>query len=219
LFDMVNVHCGREAILKIDIENFYPSIFNKRIYSLLLNMSCSPEIAQYLSELMTYKDKLPQGFSTSPMLSNIVSYNLDLEQIKICKKFDIVRTRWIDDMVFSGRRKDLEFAAPKLITSVKKNGFRINKEKLKFSSRRDKVEIVGLLANKHKPYISEIVVTRILSYIDIVKTEGYEKLIKAYPEEFGDKDIKSSLSGKIKHIQRFNKNQFNYFENVLREIP
>ena len=97
-------------------------------------MNCSPEIAKFLTELMTYNNSLPQGFSTSPMLANIVCYKLDMEQLTICDSYCINRTRWIDDIVFSGRRKDLEKAAPKLITAVAKNGFVINKRKSSFSN-------------------------------------------------------------------------------------
>jgi len=219
LFDMVRVHCGHEAILKIDLENFYQNISGQRIYSTLKGMNCSSDIAQYLMDLMTYNNSLPQGFSTSSMLANIVCYKLDMEQLKICDFYDINRTRWIDDIVFSGRRMDLEKAAPKLRTAVKKNGFPINEEKSSFSGRRDKVQVVGLLVNKKKPYISENIVQKVLSYIHIAQTEGYEKLRAAYPEEFVKKDVKKSLTGKVNHIQRFNKNQFQQLESELNKLP
>lgn len=219
LFDMISIHCGREAILKIDIENFFSNVLDRRVYPLLLRMKCSPEIAKFLTELMTYDKRLPQGFSTSPMISNIVSYKLDLEHLKICEPYNIERTRWLDDIVFSGRRTDLEIVAPKIITSVKKNGFRINNDKSRFSGRQNKMEIVGLLANKHKPYVSEKVIERVLSYIHIAIDAGYEKLSIAYPEEFQKQDIKNSLLGKVRHIQRFNKNQIYELENEISKLP
>ena len=172
LFDMVDIHCGREAILKIDLEDFYPNISSRNINSTLIRNKCSPDIARYLTELMTHNNILPQGFSTSPMISNLVAHNLDLEQLHICEQFDIGRTRWLDDIIFSGRRKDLELAAPKLLTAVKINGFRINKNKTRFSGRKEKLEVVGLITDKHKPYISQEVVEKVLMFIRIRKIES-----------------------------------------------
>ena len=127
--------------------------------------------------------------------------------------------KYKNDPEYIQEGKDLEKAAPKLITSVEKNGFRINEEKFSFSGRKDKVQVVGLLVHKHKPYISENIVQKVLSYIHIAQTEGYEKLRAAYPEEFVKPDVKSSLVGKVKHIQRFNKNEILHLQKELNKLP
>lgn len=44
---------------------------------------------------------LPMGFSTSPLISNIVFRKIDILIQKLCTKLDITYTRYADDMLFS----------------------------------------------------------------------------------------------------------------------
>ena len=136
---MVKVHCAKEATFKIDLKDFFPNIKSYRIYSLFLRFSCSKEIAKLLAEIVTFNGLLPQGFPTSPMIANLVANKLDIEQLSTCEKYSITRTRWIDDIVFSGRIKSLELTIPKLIYAISINHFNLNMDKEKFYRRKNKI--------------------------------------------------------------------------------
>lgn len=204
LIDMVKKHCGKEAFFQIDMKDFFPNINNKRIINFFLKSNCSDEVAKILTDLVIYKDFLPQGFPTSPMIANLIAYKLDKEQLNLCKKFSIYRTRWIDDIVFSGRINSLEQTIPKLITSVNKNNFDLNIIKSKVKRRKQKPEIVGLSVNKHNPYIPERIIEKVEEYIFVARKNGYKKLKELYPDEFRKKDVENSLIGKIRYIKTFN---------------
>lgn len=215
LMDMVKVHCNKEAVYQIDLKDFFPNIKHRTIFNLFLRLDCSKEIAKLLADLVTFQDFLPQGFPTSPMMANIIASKLDIEQLNICRKDNISRTRWIDDIAFSGRTASLESTIPKLITAIKKNHFIINADKELFSRRRDIPEIVGLTINKNHPYIPKRIIEKIEEYIQIAKEHGLSELSKMYPEEFKKKDILLSLIGKIKHIEIFDKNTANELREKL----
>ena len=55
-----------------------------------------------------FRDKqvLPMGFKTSPIISNIIFRNLDIQIQKLCSEKNIVYTRYADDMLFSSNKKN-----------------------------------------------------------------------------------------------------------------
>ncbi len=204
LKDMVQIHCGKEAIYTIDLKDFYPNISSCRIFKFFLNSNCSYEISKILTNLVTYNNQLPQGFPTSTMLANIVAFKLDLEHLAICKKFNLARTRWIDDIVFSGRLKDLEASVPKINCAAKYNGFELNKDKQIFYRRKNEPKIVGLLVNKHKPHIPKGIIEKVKEILIIAKLYGTQVAQTINEVAVGKKDFKASLVGKINNIAIYN---------------
>lgn len=207
--DMVDKHCAKEAIYKIDLENFYPNITEDRIFKLFITLKTTPTVAAFFANLVTFDGILPQGFPTSTMIANIVASKLDWEHLNICRKAKLFRTRWIDDIAFSGRIRDLEQAVPAINTAVKHNGFKLNKDKCHLIRRSDKnaPSIIGLTVHKHKPYIPEKLIETIETVL-IAAKENIKTAKYIYKTEFPTKsktDLELSIRGKIKYIARFNK--------------
>lgn len=59
------------------------------------------DIAESISEIYTLDGCLPQGTSTSLMLSNFVFIEFDMILSYYCNKFGIVYTRYADDIFIS----------------------------------------------------------------------------------------------------------------------
>jgi len=218
LFDMVEGHCGREAILSLDLEKFFPNISYERIFSLFKDANCSTEIAKILTNLVTYKSSLPQGFPTSPTIANIIATNMDIVHLVICKKHNLYRTRWIDDIIISGRTVDIKKAKYKLIKSIEKTGFIINNKKTEFQLRKNSPEAVGLVLDKTRPYISKRVIDKIDNVIDCLLEFGIKVTIEIFEDDFGKKDIIESLTGKINYIKQFNELDGEKLENKLSQF-
>lgn len=98
--DMCVIHCGQEAVFSIDLKNFFPSIASGRVFKLFVKAGCTNNIASLLTDLVTLNGSVPQGFPTSPMLANLTAFELDIQHLSYCQKNGIMRTRWIDDIVF-----------------------------------------------------------------------------------------------------------------------
>jgi hypothetical protein len=153
---------------------------------------------------------VPQGFPTSTTIANLVTYKLDFDQINICSKVGIQRTRWVDDIVFSGRIKDLEKITYKIISSVKSNGFVINEKKKKFQRRKDgNIKVVGLDVNKHRPSVPQNVIDSIKDLLFAVKELGKKEAFDLFEElfRFKNKDMQKSIEGKISFINQYNPTQ------------
>lgn len=97
-----NVHVSSRQILKIDLEDFFPSIKIGRVMSLFSDLGYPDNVSFYLSSLCSLNGALPQGAPTSPALSNIICRQLDNRLAKAASRCDLVYSRYADDLTFSG---------------------------------------------------------------------------------------------------------------------
>lgn len=68
--DNAAVHVGARAFRLLDIEDFFPSCTDKKVYWFFnVRMQCSPDVAAILTKLTTFRGHLPQGSPCSPILA------------------------------------------------------------------------------------------------------------------------------------------------------
>lgn len=109
----------------IEKHSFYPSLSKKEIEELVI----------LLSSLTIYEDALPQGAPASPYLLNLVCYQLDLKILEIARKFNLLYSRYADDLMVS----TLEPKIPKearvaIVNLIKEYGFKINRKKTTYKT-------------------------------------------------------------------------------------
>ena len=97
----------RNQYLRLDLKNFFGSISKKMVTDCLLyyvdeKIVNRDELIKMIFEILTYNNILIQGAITSPIISNIVFRELDIRIQKYCRKYDIIYTRYADDLLFSG---------------------------------------------------------------------------------------------------------------------
>lgn len=211
-------HLNQEVLLNIDLENFFPSIHRGRVYFIFKYLcNFDNDLAFCLTELTTYKNALPQGAPTSPILSNIVAYMLDVRLSGLAKKNKIIYTRYADDITFSGNKDKIN---NKLLYSVTKIiedcGFKLNENKTRFSGKHRRQEVTGLIVNND-------VVTVSKKYIKDIRQELY------YIKKFGvvdhrrkvgfkNKYYKDHILGKIMFINEIDKNKAKKLLQQFNEI-
>lgn len=143
-------HINKKHILNIDIKDFFSSISAKRVKkcfdSQLFNFS--NEISTALTLLLTYQAKLPTGAPTSPIISNFVCYELDLELVDFCHQNNLTYTRYADDLTFSSSQKISNETLKDIINILKNTNFDINTKKLRFKSSNQKQTVTGLIVNE-----------------------------------------------------------------------
>ena len=143
------VHLGSEAILNMDIKDFFPSIPFLKVYQLFRYYGYTKEVSYLFTRLCTYKDALPQGSPTSPYLSNLVCFKLDIRLSILAQKYCAKYTRYADDMTFSGS-KSIHKLIPIVIEILSDEGFEINSQKTRFTDKAQRQEITGLNINSGK---------------------------------------------------------------------
>lgn len=136
-------HVNSKELLTLDIIDFFGSITSKRVLTGLTNLGINSSIASIITSLCCLNDKIPQGSSASPILSNIIFCPIDKRLHSLAIKFNLVYSRYADDLVFSG-----ETIPNKLKSYVreilKDYDFIINEEKTKLKQQNSKKIITGV---------------------------------------------------------------------------
>lgn len=155
-------HVKKRAILRIDLQDFFPSISSKRIYGLLIKppFEFPNKVASALVKLTCHNEMLPQGSPASPILSNMICLRMDKTLLNYARKQKLKYTRYADDLTFSSTTKfainkiaklddDGEISIDDRICGIiESNGFHINREKTVIQYRGSRQVVTGIVVNE-----------------------------------------------------------------------
>lgn len=144
LVDNVTLHAGANYLVTVDINDFFPSIDNQKVYHVWTDLlGCTPRIGSLLTRLTTRLHYLPQGSSTSTTLANLVLFSVDQPIREACSKAGVRYSTWVDDLAFSGPRSPR--LIPIIIGALKAAGFAISREKVKVMGPGARKVLNGIL--------------------------------------------------------------------------
>jgi RNA-directed DNA polymerase len=160
-------HVGKQVIVKLDLQDFFPSITFARVRGMLIALGYSFAVAAALALLCTEYDREPftrdgkqyfisvgprhlvQGAPTSPALANLVAWSLDRRLMGLAKARGFTYTRYADDLVFSGddpaAARDLRIVAERIIRD---ESFTVNRAKTKIARQSARQIVTGLVVNE-----------------------------------------------------------------------
>lgn len=167
-------HLNSEVVLNIDLKDFFPSIDSRRIYY-IFNKICGYDksLSYCLTKLVTYRNMLPQGACTSPVISNIVAYKLDLRLSNLSKKVNVKYTRYADDITFSGAKAKITKKFYNYVKSIiEEEGFKVNEKKVHLSSKGYRQEVTGLIINNGKVSVNSKYIRKIRQELYYIKKYG-----------------------------------------------
>lgn len=213
-----NNHLNKEKILNIDLKDFFPSIHKNRVYYIFKNLcGYDNNVSFCLTQLVTYKNSLPQGAPTSPILSNIVAYMMDLRLEKLAEKLEIEYTRYADDITFSGEGKNINTRLLNYVKNIVEDcGFEINERKTRFAGKGRRQEVTGLIVNNDKINVPKEYIREIRQELYYIDKFG----LKAHREKVGfeNKYYREHLLGKILYVKSINELKgaelLKYYNNI-----
>jgi RNA-directed DNA polymerase len=217
-------HSDMRYFLKLDFTDFFPSITSKDFYKILKQWHAEKNpIWQYNSENRKifrlscfYKDnKLPIGYPSSPIISNIVMYEFDQQLIStlntnVAKYGNTKYTRYADDIIVSTDKKgacnEIFKTIKKQIADTKSPVLKLNTKKTHFASSSGGTAFVtGLrvchdghltLHRKYKDKVRLLITLHgkgKLKDKDILKLRGHLNYIKHVDSNFYTKLQKKSF--------------------------
>jgi RNA-directed DNA polymerase len=150
------MHSRNNFLLKIDFQDFFPSIRDADIVRLLQQNAdrVSPFIQDaddlsFVRSTVCRGNSLPIGAPSSPIISNVVMYDFDLEWSNWCQENEITYSRYADDLCFSTKRaKILNIVLARLRKDLEERRspkLRINDKKTVFTSRKRKRLVTGIV--------------------------------------------------------------------------
>jgi len=127
-------HQGKKYNFTTDLKKFFPSISHRKVFEMFRSFNFSPTVARLLTQLTTYKGKVPQGAPTSPTLSNLVFIKTGKKLQKFATENKLTFTTLIDDLTFSAP-VDFKDKAHFIIETVQADGFRISHDKTNYKTK------------------------------------------------------------------------------------
>lgn len=147
--DNAEVHLGQSNILKVDIRSFFGSIQIDKVTPVFIKLGYNRTMAEQLAGLCCLNGRLPQGAPTSPILSNAVVYQMDVELSHLARTYGLSYSRYADDMVFSGSfLKDQIY--PQVQAIIKSHGFTLNAKKTQYLEEKQRKIITGVSISSGK---------------------------------------------------------------------
>lgn len=143
IVDNAKCHLNKKEMIKIDIEEFFPSFGIGKLIKFFMALGYARNVAFYLSSICSLNEKLPQGAATSPYLSNIFCLRMDKRISAFARNNSIKYTRYADDITFSGERvpkKAISFVSHVLADE----GLKINFKKTKILGEKDRKYVTGI---------------------------------------------------------------------------
>lgn len=193
-----NCHLGAKFLLKLDVKNFFESISFDSVVRAFESLGFNSQISEELAKITTLEGRLVQGYSTSPILANLVCVKLDKEIKKICDKVGATYTRYADDISISS---DAFFEGKELIEAILlKYGFELNNNKTERFKRGQNQYVTGLsISDGLHPRIPKHIKKRLIQQLHYIKLHGYHSHV-AYVNKLNEKEDEeeiSDLAGKL----------------------
>lgn len=159
--DNANQHKNNKYLLKLDLENFFNSITNKRFWYVWQQFAELPDNDDkvLLERLLFWapakrlngKLILSIGAPSSPLLSNFFMYQFDEVISKLCQTKGVVYTRYADDLTFSTNIKDILFDLPLVVSEKLRvlydGALIVNRQKTVFASKAHNRHVTGITIN------------------------------------------------------------------------
>ena len=171
-------HVGRRVVLRMDLQDFFPSFRAARIASFfrtagypesvadLLTGICTNSVprdiwrslavemnAAQLHEASTFYSRahLPQGAPTSPSLANQCAYHMDCRLAGLARSVGAEYTRYADDLAFSGGEaleRGVERFSVHVAAILIEEGFTVQHRKTRVMRQGVRQQLAGLVANE-----------------------------------------------------------------------
>jgi hypothetical protein len=199
IYENAKCHLGHKYMLKIDLKDFFHQITKQRLYYIFKQkpFHYSNNTAQILSNLFTYKGRLPMGAPTSPALSNFATVQLDNDLIKWSNKYHITYTRFADDMTFSTNAERFTHSHLDDIAEIcKTNNYELQTGKTIFYNENDIKEVTGLILRDtvdiHDEFYKELNedLTRLRILMEttvILKNTAHSETLRKFKQEIKGK--------------------------------
>lgn len=161
--DHAETHAGNRYLLKLDFQDFFPSILGSHFFEhLKLYSEISDTDANFLVRLLfrydrTIKDYvLSIGAPSSPAVSNTIMYDFDNILANYCIANGIAYSRYADDLALSTSKpkvlNDAFIFIKQLCNDTPYPRLLLNGEKTVFASKKHRRQLTGLiLANNGQP--------------------------------------------------------------------
>lgn len=238
IIDNAKLHTNKKWVFNFDLKDFFHQFNQGRVIGLFKKYyKFNDSVAGVLAEICCHDNVLPQGAPTSPILSNILSFELDREFQNKCKKYNCIYSRYVDDITISTNkayfpkkiaRRDAKGeivlgSVPQEI--VDKADFQVNQSKVYLRHSSQNQHVTGLTVNEGVN-VSRKYIKKIRAAIHNLRVhdekEAQEKFFKEYLKnpisKKTDLNMYSVLKGRIQFVGQIKGKENSLFRKLAKEF-
>ena len=188
--DAAKRHCSASWVFSVDIENFFPSTPQWLVRSALERIGYTPAGAELIAALSCLRGFLAQGAPTSPVISNMVFQEIDIQLAEVAQRNNARLTRYADDIVFSGIDAFPENLQGEVEALFLNRPWKLAQHKTSISRLPNRLKVHGLLVHGDSARL----------------TKGYRKRVRAFRHLMAqgrvrDEDV-SKLKGHLEYARQ-----------------
>jgi hypothetical protein len=172
ILSFVAPHVGQRVVLRMDLQDFFPSLTGPRIQAFFRTAGYPESVADLLGGIcsnavprdiwnpvqppwdiraMYAQPHLPQGAPTSPALANILCWRVDCRLAGLAEAAGAQYTRYADDLAFSGGEafdRSVERFSIHVAAILGEEGFPVNHRKTRIMRQGVRQHLAGLVTNQ-----------------------------------------------------------------------
>ncbi|WP_345870877.1 reverse transcriptase family protein [Shewanella algae] len=197
-----NMHVNRKVIISEDVTNFFPSISKRVIHQTWVGVfGFSNEVAELLSELVTFKGALVQGARTSSYLCNLVLWKREADLVLEFSKKGLIYTRYVDDITVSAKyilsKRQKTIIINRLYSILRSIGASPNRSKHKVMPHSGAQTVHRVNVNRRSPSMSKQVRGQIRAAV-----HQCEKLYQQKPDSLEYRKLFNTVMGRVNTMGR-----------------
>lgn len=241
IFTFAKPHSGSAVVVKMDLQDFFPSIRVAQVQSIFRFLGYPETVADLLAGICTtstpddvwhFNDQLqtllmqrmiwryrqphlPQGAPTSPALANLCAYRLDCRLAALATRMNAKYTRYADDLAFSGDN-DFARSCQRLIVHVGAividEGFTVHFRKSRIMKQAARQKIAGIIVNQ-RLNISRADYDRLKAILTNCMRHG-----PASQNREGHPEYRSHLEGRVSFVEQIHPERGQRLRTILESI-
>lgn len=148
--DNAKYHINEKYFLKTDIKQFYKNCSRDRVYRFFLDkMYTSPDVAEILTNLTTYRNTIPTGAPSSQLIAYFAYEDMFNNMYRKAKNNGFKMSLYVDDLVFS-RNDYIDFKSflREIEIEALKYNHSLKKSKTMYYSPKKAALVTGVIINK-----------------------------------------------------------------------
>ncbi|MDO4511357.1 MAG: reverse transcriptase domain-containing protein, partial [Bacteroidales bacterium] len=231
------IHTGHHYVFNTDLENFFPSIPQARVWKRLQlpPFNLPAEVANVVAGLCCHTNAdssqcvLPQGAPTSPILTNAICDKLDRRLNGVARRFGLHYSRYADDITFSSMHnvyhKNGDFIK-EITRIITQQGFTINEKKTRLQRDGERQEVTGLTVND-TVNVARKYVRDLRCILHVWEKEGYGKAYSYFYPHYkdakgyikkGEPVMENVIDGKLNYLRMVKGQDNSTYQKLLNRF-
>ncbi len=235
-------HTGRRVVLRMDLQNFFPTISGTRIQALFRTIGYPEPVADLLGGLCTNatpaiawrnpgidttpaalrearrlyaRPHLPQGAPTSPALANLCAFRIDSRLTGLAQSAQATYTRYADDLLFSGDEafaRHIDRFSHHAAAILLEEGFTVNHRKTRIMRQSTRQHAAGLILNERLSLRRAD-----LDLLEAILTNCVRKSPETQNRE-AQPDFRAHLTGRVSFVEMIHAEKGASLRTLLNQI-